>query len=314
MKDKKILIIGGSGFIGTHLTNELLEQGYSNITIYDMYKPKVEDIKYVLGDFSNFELISPLIKDCDVVFLLAAMIGVDNCRNNPDLVRKVNFENTKILIDQLVQAKVKRIIFTSSSEVYGNSKEIPYKEDGILEPISVYAKSKVDIEEYLKETQKNSSTTVGIVRLFNVYGPWQKKEFVVSIFIDAALKNENLTIFGNGDQTRTFTFVKDVAKGLVLLSEYTKTPYEIVNLGSNQEYSIKQLAEKVLEELPESTSTIEYIQHGDGSVRDSSYEIDRRVPSVDKAKQLLGFEANVTLSEGLKKIINVMKGNQNDSK
>lgn len=243
------------------------------------------------------------MKECDALFHLAAMIGVDNCRNRPDLVKQVNLINTKKLIDWSVDLGVKRIVFISSSEVYGNSKDIPYKEDGKLEPVSVYGQAKVDIEKYLLEIQHTSKTKVGIARLFNVYGPGQKKDFVVSIFINAALNNKPIQIFGDGKQTRTFTYVEDVAEGILKLYKYNKTPYGIVNLGGRQEYSITELAKMVLNCLPESTSEIKYLKHGQEGVRTSNSEIDRRVPCVEKAKDMLGFEAVTTLHEGLAKII-----------
>ena len=187
------------------------------------------------------------------------------------------------------------------------NQDIPYKEAGVLEPVSGYGQAKVDIEKYLLEVQSSSKTTVGIARLFNVYGPRQKKDFVVSIFINAALDNKPIHIFGDGEQTRTFIYVKDVAEGIIKLYNYGKTPYKIVNLGSNQEYSIKYLAESVLSGLPESSSQVDYTQHGDEDVRTSNYEIDRRVPSIEKAKRLLNFEANATLTEGLVKTIRYIK-------
>jgi len=309
MKKDKILITGGAGFAGSHVINLLLEEGHEEITVIDKYEPKIkkDKVKFIMGDFADEKLIVPLLKQHNIMFHFAAMIGVDNCRNNPDLVRKVNYSDTTRLIDLAVENGIERMLFTSSSEVYGNSKEIPYREDGPLEPVSAYGEAKVDVEKYLREVSQNSDMSIGIVRLFNVYGPRQKKDFVVSIFINAALDNKPLLVFGNGDQTRTFTYVKDVARGIYALYKYRNTPYEIVNLGSNQEKSIKDLAQLVLKLLPESDSQIEFQDYGHSGVRTSGYEIDRRVPSVEKAKQLLGFEAKTTLEDGLDATIRYIK-------
>ncbi len=303
MKNEKILITGGAGFLGTHLIKKLLKNGFTNIIVVDKAKPSIEKIEYVYGDFVDEKIMKPLLKKCDALFHLAAIIGVDNCRDNPELVTKINFVNTKKLIDLSAELQVKRILFTSSSEVYGNSKNIPYREESKLEPISLYGKAKVEIENYLLKTQKATHITVGIVRPFNVYGPGQRAAFVVPIFIERALHNKPLIIFGNGMQTRTFTYVEDVTEGILRLYRYDKTPYEIINVGSKEEYSIKKLAEMILEVLPRSTSKIEYKEYGTDGVRGRDLEITRRVPSVEKAKKILSFEAKTTLSEGIREII-----------
>ncbi len=300
MPSKKLVITGGSGFIGTHLTKRLIDNGNYKITIIDLMPPKVSDVEFVQADISDLEKIRPYLTNADVVVHLAAMVGVDNCRNNPERVRQINSEETKMLIDFCADNKVKRFIFSSSSEIYGNSKEIPYREDGQPEPISVYAQCKLEIENYLKT--KTEKMTVGIVRFFNIYGPGQRDSFVVSIFIKAAMNNQPLNIFGAGNQTRCFTYVTDAVEGVAKLIEYDKTPYEIVNIGNPNEVTIKEVAELVLKNNPHSQSTINYKTYGDGE-RDASLEIDRRVPSVKKAENLLGFQATVSLNEGIQLIL-----------
>src|SRR4030042_3498336 len=123
MKNKKLLITGGAGFIGTHFINLLINKGFKDIIVVDKVKPRINNIKFVKRDFADEEIMKPLLKECDALFHFAAMMGVDNCRNHPDLVKQVNLINTKKLIDWGVELGVKRIIFTSSSEVYGNSKD-----------------------------------------------------------------------------------------------------------------------------------------------------------------------------------------------
>ncbi|CAN5305291.1 SDR family oxidoreductase [soil metagenome] len=307
MENTKIVITGGAGFVGKRLINLLTKKGFKNITVVDTFETKFENVKYIKTDFADEKIIKPILEKTDIFFHLAAMIGVDNCRNHPDLVRQVNYTNTKQLINWALDKGVKRIVFTSSSEVYGNSKDIPYKEDGELEPVSVYGQAKVDIENYLLEAQKKSKMSIGISRLFNVYGPGQKIDFVVSIFINAALSNKPLQIFGTGEQTRTFTYVDDVANGLLKLGLYNKTPYEIVNLGSKEEYSITNLAKMILDLIPESTSQIDYVQYGEEGTRTSNYEIVKRVPSIEKANRILDFEAKTTLREGLLSAIDYLK-------
>jgi UDP-glucose 4-epimerase len=300
MKNKNILITGGAGFLGTHLIQTLIENGFNNITVVDKIRPNLEGITYVFGDFADEQVMKPLLNKSYALFHLAAIVGVDICRNNPKLVAKTNIIDAKKLIDWSIAAGIKRIVFTSSSEVYGNSVDIPYKEDGKLLPVSLYGQAKVEIEEYLKQVQQASRVSVGIVRPFNVYGPGQKQNFVVPIFIQAAVNNNPINIFGSGEQTRTFTYVEDVTDGILKLYMLKNSSYEIVNLGSTQEYSIKDAAKLILKILPKSKSKIVHLKYGSRGVRGADYEIARRVPSIQKAKDLLSFEAETTLTDGIK--------------
>lgn len=301
-KSSKILITGGAGFIGIHLTNYLLSKGFTDITILDVSKPRIKNVKFICSDFSNFKEIGKILEDIDYVFHLAAMVGVDRCRLNPEKVKRVNYTNARRFIDLCVNKKVTRFVFSSSSEVYGNSKEIPYKEDSKLEPISEYAKSKVRIERYLKEITDKTNMTVGIVRFFNVYGPFQRKDFVIPLFVDNALHERPLIIFGNGNQIRCPTYVADAITGLYKVLICNKTKYEIFNIGGSTEYTVNNLAKTVLRTVSKSKSKIIYQKYGEG-IRDSKLEILRRVPDVSKAAKALGFKAKVPLSEGIKMII-----------
>lgn len=298
-----LLITGGAGFQGEYLLRTLLSKGYNNITVVDLNKPSIAGINYVYGDFAGEKIMRPLLKKTQVLFHLAAVVGVDNCINNPELVKQVNLINTKKLIDLSVSLGVKKIIFISSSEVYGNSKNFPYKESSELKPVSLYGHAKIEIEKYLSEIHKNHHILVGIARPFNVYGPGQKQQFVIPIFINKAINNKRIKIFGNGKQTRSFTYVEDVTDGIVKLFEYNNLQFEIVNIGKMQEYSITEVARIILDLLPESKSRIKYVNYGSKGVRDFKYEIDRRIPSIQKAKNLLAFKAKTTLTQGLRKTI-----------
>lgn len=302
MISKRILVTGGTGLLGRSVIQILKKKDYK-VTAIDLFKREIKGVEVIQGDFANKHLMHELLKDTDAVIHLAAMLGVDDCRLHPDQVIKVNYENTKTFIDECIEHKVKRFIFTSSSEIYGNSKIIPYREDSFPTPVSVYGKSKVMIEEYLKKVQKKSLLKVGIARLFNVYGFNQRMTFVVPLMLDAAFRNKPLSIFGDGKQVRCFTFVDDAAEALVKFLEYDKTPFEIINIGRKKEYTITELAKLVLKYIPSSTSKIQYLPYGSKNVRDENLEIRRRVPSVEKAKKLLRFEASTSLENGLKKII-----------
>lgn len=301
---EQILITGGSGLIGTYLTKELLKTKKYQITIVEKIAPRVKGIKFIKSDFSNKKIMLPLLKKTDYLFHLAAMVGVDNCRLNPKEVIKVNYTDTKRLIDWCAKSKIKKIIFASSSEIYGNSKKLPFRENDKLSPISVYAKCKLKIEKYLKKVQEKSSIKVGIVRFFNVYGPGQK-DMVVPLFIDAASKNKPLTVLGDGNQTRTFIFVEDAVLGILKIFNFN-SDFEIFNIGSEEEIKIKDLAKIILKKIPSSKSNIVFVPYG-GKFRERELEIFRRVPSIDKAKQLLKFKPKITLEQGIEKYLNTFQ-------
>lgn len=299
LKKEQILITGGSGLIGRFLTKELLKHKKYQITIVDKIAPSIKGIKFVKSNFSNTKIMLPLLKKADYVFHLAAMVGVDNCRLNPKEVIKVNYKDTKKLIDLCVKSKIKKIIFTSSSEIYGNSKELPFSENNKPSPISDYAKCKLKIEKYLKKVREKSSMKVGIVRFFNVYGPGQK-DMVIPLFVDAASKSKPLTVLGDGNQTRTFIFVEDAVKGLYKIFNFDGD-FEIFNIGCEEEIKINDLAKIILKNFPNSKSKIVFMPYG-GKFRARKLEIYRRVPSLDKAKRLLKFKAKNTLEQGIKKL------------
>lgn len=302
IKNKRVLVTGAAGLLGKQLVLILVSHGYQ-VTALDVRTVIFVSARSIQADFSDEKVILPLLKNTDLVFHLAAEIGVDNCRLNPEKVIKVNFDDTKVFFENCINSGVKRIVFSSSSEVYGDSDDVPFKEDGKLSPYSIYGKNKVLIENYLKELQANSNVSVGIVRFFNVYGPGQKDDFVVPIFINNCFANLSITVHGDGQQTRCFTYVADAAMGLFKMGLYESTKYEIVNIGRNVEYTMMDLAKSVKKAIPNSTSEIILQPYGLGGVRSSNMEVKRRVPSINKAKTLLGFEAITPLEDGIRETV-----------
>ena len=234
MGNKNILVTGGAGFIGDHLVSSLLANRY-NVTVVDHHKPRNTNLTYHQIDFADTKALMPILEKHDAVFHLAAMVGVDRCRLHPDEVMKINYQETKHFIDLCTNTNIKHFFFTSSSEVYGYSKNIPYREDAELQPLSVYGLTKALTEQYLKSIHREKGLKVSIVRLFNVYGPRQEPNFVIPIFIGRALRGEKITIIGDGTQTRCFTYVKDATEGMLRLFETNKSGYEIVNIGNKKE-------------------------------------------------------------------------------
>lgn len=300
--DSKIVVTGGSGFIGSHMVQCLKKHSYTNITIVDLMSPKFNGVKFVKADFDNTKIVNSVLNDAKYIFHFAAMVGVDNCRLHPKKVYEVNDKNTKKFIDLCLNKGVKRFIFSSSSEIYGNSRDIPYRENGRPEPFSDYAKCKISIEKYLQQVSNRSKMTAGVIRLFNIYGVGQKKDFVISIFIDKALKNLPLTILGDGEQTRCFTYVEDAVEGIFKTFRYSDTPFEIFNIGNPDEYTINQLAVLVLETISDSGSGIIHEHYG-AEIRNINLEIKHRVPDVNKTNRVLNFSTTISLKDGLIKVI-----------
>ena len=296
--NSKILVTGGSGFIGTYMIKCLKKHGYTNITVLDVLPPKVEGVSFVESDFGNKILVRRLLKDVKYVFHFAAMVGVDKCRLDPEGVNRVNYQNTKELIDLCIESGVERFVFSSSSEVYGNSIDIPYREDATLYPISEYAKCKFKVEQYLKEVQEKSIMTAGIVRFFNIYGVGQKKDFVVPLFIDKALSSAPLTILGDGKQTRSFCFVSDLIEGMYRMMN-TDDFIGPVNIGNPGEFTMLELAEKVIELTGSKSEIIHKPLPTDDPMK--------RKPDITLAKEKLKWEPKVQLAEGLKQTIDYFR-------
>lgn len=284
----RILVTGADGLIGRPLVTKLKLLNHRVIT-NDLHG----DVDFKC-DFSYVDV------DCDLVIHLAAIVGVDTTRLDPDKVLKINYTNTKKFIDKY---KDKLFVFSSSSEVYGNSRDLPFSEDAPPTPVSLYGSLKVVIENYLRQNQVNSR----IVRFFNVYGPGQREEFVISGFVQKAIEHKPLDIFGSGEQIRCFTYVDDAVEGLIKMLDY-KSCYEIFNIGNSKPTTINELAKTILELYP---CEIEYLDYDSPQVRGKFLEIQKRVPDVSKAKRLLDWEATTTLRQGLLQVIKYYETSNN---
>lgn len=294
----KILITGGSGFIATPLIKHLLEKGYG-IKVIDIKKP---DITHKSLEFVNKSILSNITKDikgCDAVFHFAALLGVDNSDKRPLDTMKINLEGSVNVFKSAIDAGVKRIVYSSSSEVYGEPRELPIREDSVKGPVSTYGVSKLASEIYAKAYNQEFGTDIKIVRFFNVYGPGQQENWVVPIFISKALRNESIKVFGNGNQTRCFTYVEDVADGVSKVFEKGGSG-EIYNIGNNQPTTILELAQTI-KELTGSKSEI--IKAGFGKeTRLKEREIEYRIPDISKIKSL-GWQPRTMIKEGIRKIL-----------
>ena len=294
----KILVTGGSGFIASHLVNHLLDSGHK-IKILDLKEPH---IKHKNLEFVKKSILDNIIQDingCDAVFHFAALLGVDNSDRRPLDTMKVNLEGSVNVFKSALEADVKRLVFSSSSEVYGEPRELPIKEDSVKGPVSTYGVSKLASEIYAKAFNQELWADIKIVRFFNVYGPGQESNWVVPIFINKALRNEPITVFGNGNQTRCFTYVEDIADGVLKVFEKGKTG-EAYNIGNNQPTTIFELAQ-IVKEITKSKSEI--IKLGFGrETRLKEREIEYRIPDISKMKAL-GWEPKTMIKDGVTKIL-----------
>lgn len=304
MGKRKILITGGAGFIGSSLAIKLAEDKSNVITIVDNLLtgdvnriPKLDNVKFIKGDVNDNQVISSIFygNNFDYVFHYAAVVGVKRTIENPIMVLD-DLKGLRNVLDLCKNTSVKRIFFSSSSEVYGEPVELPQHE--YTTPLNSrlpYAIVKNVGEAFLKSYKQEYDLDYTIFRFFNTYGPLQSKDFVVSKFISAAMKNEDITIYGDGSQTRTFCFVDDNIQACVNAFLKDEVMNDVVNIGSDKILTVLELAEMIIK-VSGSNSKIVHLpalEEGD---------MTRRQPDTGKMLQLLGKEP-LSLEEGLKKVI-----------
>lgn len=312
-----VLITGGAGYIGSHLADRFLAQGRGVIVLDDLSTGRLANIasclgrpgfEWVEGDVRDAALTASLVARCDVVLHLAAVVGVANVVRDPLACIQVNVEGTQAILAAAF-AHGRRVVLASSSEVYGKNPNLPLREedDRVLGmtrvPRWAYAVSKA-LDEHLCFAYAARGLQVSVVRYFNSYGPRMPLDgygSVVARFITQALRGEPLTIYGDGQQTRCFTHVRDTVEGTLLAAERPEAIGQAFNIGSETEITVQRLAEQI-RELAESDSPMVYIPYEEAFGVDFE-EPRRRRPSVDRARRLLGFEPAVPLEDGLRETI-----------
>lgn len=302
----KILITGGAGFIASELAGKLAQRPENEIVIVDnfitgsrdkMPLDQYDNLHFIKCDVNNFENISSVFYShgFDYVFHYAAVVGVQRTLNNPDLVLN-DISGIKNIVELSKNAEVKRVFFSSSSEVYGEPGEIPQNEETTpLNSMLPYAIVKNIGEAFLRSYNQEFGLDYTIFRFFNTYGTKQTKDFVVSKFILAALKNEDITIYGDGSQTRTFCYIDDNIDACLNAFYQEKFVNDIVNIGSDQETKIIDLANLVVELTGTGSRIVNLSPLKEGDMK-------RRMPDINKMKKLLGRDL-VLLRVGLQKIV-----------
>ncbi|NOT61805.1 MAG: NAD-dependent epimerase/dehydratase family protein [Acidobacteria bacterium] len=313
----KVLITGGAGFIGSHLAEQYIKRGDDVYIIDDLSTGSIDNIAHLQGHahfhyhldtVTNQRLTAELVDLCDVVFHLAAAVGVKLIVESPVRTIETNIGGTEVVLQQCAK-KQKRVLVASTSEVYGKSKQIPFSEEDDLVMGATnkgrwsYACSKA-IDEFLAIAYwKEKRVPTVVVRLFNTVGPKQTGRYgmVIPNFVQQALKGEDLTVYGDGQQSRCFTHVSDVVGALMKLIEHPQAVGEVYNIGSTQEVSILQLAERI-KTLADSDSEIKFLSY-DKAYEEGFEDMHRRVPNIGKIHQLIGYQPTFTLDEILQSVI-----------
>lgn len=297
----RVLVTGGGGFIGRRVVQELLKAKHE-VRLFDIVKIDVEgtDCNYTGSVLDPYELWRA-VNGCDYVVHLAAALGVQRTEVNRLECLYINIQGSVNVLEACVKARVKKIVFASSSEVYGEQKILPITEDAPLHPKSNYAVSKIVGEEYLRAYNEAYGLEYNVVRFFNVYGENQREDFVVPRFVKNVVSGKPPQIYGKGDQVRSFCYVEDAARGMVDVL-FSNQKAEVFNIGNDTEpVSVKELAERIISISGKKLSP-EIVSYDD-SDRESGRDIIKRIPSIEKAKKNLKYKPQVSLNEGLKRMV-----------
>lgn len=304
MKGKKILVTGGAGFIGSHLVEKLVKRGSEVIVVDTLLRgnklpPDVfSKIEFHQIDVRDKEAIVRLGKGVDCVFHFAAILGVDIVADNPVETMDTEVQGMHNVAQSAIHNNISKIVYASTSGVYGhNALEQSVTEDIMIDPKTSYAMAKRFNEIYLAALNEEKGISGIALRFFNVYGPRQDNRMVIPRFFEQALKNSPLTVYGNGDQTRDFTWIEDTIKSTILLAEKV-SGFEIFNIANEKELSIAELANSI-KSITGSSSEINYIN---APKKRYDYEVGRRFGSSMKLEEFIKYKPSTELTEGLEKI------------
>jgi UDP-glucose 4-epimerase len=312
----KYLVTGGAGFIGSHLAEALLARGDEVCVVDDLSTGGIRNIahlkqnprfEYIIDSCANFSLMAELVDSCDQVFHLAAAVGVKLIIESPVRTIETNVRMTEIVLT-LASKKKRPILVASTSEVYGKSEQVPFREDGDLVMGATskgrwsYACSKA-IDEFLAIAYwKEKRLPTVIVRLFNTVGPRQTGTYgmVIPNFVRQALEGVPITVFGDGTQSRCFTHVAEVVRALIGLMSSERSYGEVYNVGNTSEVSMNDLAQRVRQECA-SRSDIVHIPYAE-AYEQGFEDMQRRVPDISKIRAAIGWEPKIDLAQILRDV------------
>ena len=304
----EILVTGGAGFIGSHIVDWLLDEGFKVRVLDNLSTGEKKNLaqhqnnksfQFIEGDIRNFDLVKNTVKGVDAVFHEAALVSVTRSVENPLLSNEVNITGTVNLLKACVDAHVKRFVYASSCAVYGDTETLPNHENLAPKPLSPYAADKVAAENYAKVFHKVYGLETVSLRYFNVYGPRQKYgpySGVISIFINRLLENKPPIICGDGKQTRDFINVKDVVEANMLALSKQKVAGEVFNISTGEATTLNKLAETVQKIMDKTDLKPVHAEPRPGDIKHSYGDIN-------KAKRNLEYTPKVQLEEGLSELV-----------
>ena len=318
----RYLITGGTGFIGSHLAEALLAQNHSVTVIDNLSTGRFDNIAHLTGhpnfrfavdNITNEMVLDRLASECDIIFHLAAAVGVKLIVEHPVHTIETNIMGTEAVLKAALRYRAK-VLVASTSEVYGKGIKVPFAEedDVVLGPTTrsrwSYAASKM-VDEFLALAYYHERSLPAVVfRLFNTVGPRQTGQYgmVVPRFVEQALRNEPITIYGDGNQSRCFCDVSDVVRALIALSAHPEAIGHVFNIGNTEEVSITQLAERIIK-VTKSQSTLEYIPYSE-AYAPGFEDMQRRVPDTRKIQALLGWTPQIKLDGIIERVAQHQRG------
>jgi len=311
-KYQKILVTGGAGFIGSHIVDKLTEKGFE-VTVFDnLDTGHIENIAshrgkkgfhFIKGDIRDLDLIKKTLKDVDVVFHEAALASVTLSVQNPIATNDVNVTGTLNLLKVSADLGVKRFIYASSAAVYGDTPSPKKREDMSSNPTSPYGISKLAAENYVKTYYKVYGLETVSLRYFNVYGPRQRFDIncayggAITIFINRLLKNMPPVIYGDGEQTRDFIYIKDIIKANMLALNSTDAAGQVFNIGTGTNISVNQVAKVLKDALNKKRLKNVYSPP-------RAAEVKHGYADISKAKEILGYNPSFSIQSGLPELVN----------
>lgn len=314
---KKVLVTGAGGFIGSHLIERLVDLG-ADVTGFVRYNSsndwglleiipqhRLDSLQVVSGDLMDFDAVSSAVKDVDIIFHLGSLISIPYSYNRPRDTIENNILSTLNILTAARDQGVEKVVHTSSSEVYGTALYVPIDEKHPLQGQSPYSASKIGADKIAESFYCSFDLPVATIRPFNTYGPRQSARAIIPTIITQAIENEKI-LLGSLFPTRDYTYVRDTVNGFIKVAESSSSIGEVINIGSNFEVSMGELAEKIAILLNKRISIIQ----DPSRVRPLKSEVQRLWCDNAKAKRLLDWEPEVSLEEGLQETIDWMRENK----
>lgn len=317
LNGKKVLVTGSEGFIGSHLTERLVELGadvtalvqynsFNNWGWIDTFDKRIKNsINVVTGDIREYDGMKRIVKGQDVVFHLAALIAIPYSYLSPMAYVKTNVEGTTNVLEACRDYDVQKIVHTSTSETYGTALYVPIDEKHPMQGQSPYSASKIGADKMAESFYKSFNMPIATIRPFNTYGPRQSARAVIPTIISQILAGKTEIKLGNLTPTRDFNYVKDTAEAFIKIAESEKTIGEVINVGSNYEISIGDTVQKIIDIIGNDVKLI----YDRERIRPEKSEVNRLWADNSKIKQITEWESKYNLERGLKETIDWIKNN-----